>query len=189
MRPDDRSVQVHSCHGPDRQVDVLREVLLGLLVDDATLEPRDILVMCPDIETYAPLIAADFGLGEVVPDAHPAHRLRVRLADRSLVQTNPLLAVAAQLLTLAGGRVTASAVLNLIQSDPVRARFNFTDDDLDDITDWVRESNIRWGLDKKHREPYGVNFVHHTWRFGLDRVLTGVAVSDDADRYFGAGTA
>ena len=49
-------VQVHACHGPARQVDVLREVLLGLLADDPTLEPRDILVMCPDIETYAPLI-------------------------------------------------------------------------------------------------------------------------------------
>jgi exodeoxyribonuclease V gamma subunit len=54
---------------------VLREVLLGLLADDETLEPRDILVMCPDIERYAPLIAADFGLGEVVSDGHPAHRL------------------------------------------------------------------------------------------------------------------
>ena len=60
----DRSVQVHSCHGPARQIDVLREVLLGLLEDDPTLEPRDIVVMCPDIETYAPLIVADFGLGE-----------------------------------------------------------------------------------------------------------------------------
>jgi len=180
LDPRDRSVQVHSCHSPARQVDVLREVLLGLLAEDETLEPRDILVMCPDIETYAPLIAADFGLGEVVPDAHPAHRLRVRLADRSLTQTNPLLAVAAQLLDLAGSRVTASQVLNLLQSDPVRNRFGFSDDDLDDITDWVRESNIRWGLDKEHRSPYGVDFVHHTWRFGLDRILAGVAMSDDS---------
>ena len=53
---------------------MLREVLLGLLADDPTLEPRDILVMCPDIET-APLIIADFGLGDVVHGAHPAHRL------------------------------------------------------------------------------------------------------------------
>ena len=186
LAPGDRSIQVHSCHGPARQVDVLREVLLGLLADDPTLEPRDILVMCPDIETYAPLIAADFGLGEVVPDAHPAHQLRVRLADRSLVQTNPLLAVAAQLLALAGSRVTASEVLNLIQTDPVRARFAFTDDDLDDITDWVRESNIRWGLDKEHREPYGLSFIHHTWRFGLDRILAGVALSDDSQAWIGA---
>ncbi len=98
LADDDRSVQVHSCHGPARQIDVLREVLLGLLADDPTLEPRDILVMCPDIETYAPLIVADFGLGDVVHGAHPAHRLRVRLADRSLIQTNPLLGVASQLL-------------------------------------------------------------------------------------------
>ncbi|HXO53637.1 MAG TPA: exodeoxyribonuclease V subunit gamma, partial [Mycobacterium sp.] len=143
LSDDDRSVQVHSCHGPARQIDVLREVLLGLLADDPTLEPRDILVMCPDIETYAPLINADFGLGDVVPGAHPAHRLRVRLADRSLIQTNPLLGVASQLLSLAGSRVTASEVLNLAQSAPVRARFGFTDDDLESITRWVRQANIR----------------------------------------------
>lgn len=176
----DRSVQVHSCHGPARQIDVLREVLLGLLADDETLEPRDILVMCPDIETYAPLIVAGFGLGDMIKGVHPAHQLRVRLADRSLVQTNPLLGVASQLLTLAGGRATASEVLNLAQAAPVRARFGFTDDNLEDITRWVRQANIRWGFDTEHRTPYGVDFVQNTWRFGIDRVLAGVAMSDDS---------
>lgn len=178
--PSDRSVQVHACHGPARQVDVLREVLLGLLVDDPTLEPRDILVMCPDIETYAPLINADFGLGDILPGVHPAHRLRMRLADRALVQTNPLLGVATEVLALAGSRVTASEVLNLAQAAPVRARFGFTDDNLEDITRWVRQANVRWGFDQEHRKPYGVDFVHNTWRFGIDRVLAGVAMSDDA---------
>ncbi|KUI25629.1 exodeoxyribonuclease V subunit gamma [Mycobacterium sp. IS-1742] len=176
----DRSVQVHSCHGAARQIDVLREVLLGLLVDDPTLEPRDILVMCPDIEHYAPLIVAGFGLGDVVHGAHPAHRLRVKLADRALTQTNPLLGVAAQLLALAGGRATATEVLNLAEAPSVRARFGFSDDDLDAIGDWVREANIRWGFDRGHRHPYGVDFVQNTWRFGLDRVLAGVAMSDDS---------
>lgn len=178
--PADRSVQVHSCHGKARQIDVLREVLLGLLADDPTLEPRDILVMCPDIEAYAPLIVAGFGLGDIVDGAHPAHRLRVKLADRALTQTNPLLALAGQLLVLAGGRATASEVLNLAEAAPVRARFAFSDDDLDAISDWVREANVRWGFDPAHREPYGVGFVQNTWRFGIDRVLAGVAMSDDA---------
>ncbi|MDM2174816.1 exodeoxyribonuclease V subunit gamma [Mycobacteroides abscessus] len=182
----DHTVQVHSCHGPARQIDVLREVLLGLLADDPTLEPRDILVMCPDIETYAPLISARFGLGESVPGAHPAHQLRVRLADRALVQTNPLLTVAGQILSLASGRATASEVLNLAEATPVRMRFGFTDDDLDAITAWVREANIRWGFDPEHRAPYGVDFLHNTWRFGIDRVLAGVAVSEDAHAWLGA---
>ncbi|EUA13353.1 exodeoxyribonuclease V, gamma subunit [Mycobacterium xenopi 4042] len=102
------------------------------------------MVMCPDIETYAPLIVASFGLGETAADSHPAHRLRVKLADRALNQTNPLLAVAAALLAIAGTRATASQVLDLAQAAPVRARFRFSDDDLDVITDWVRNANIRW---------------------------------------------
>ena len=136
--------------------------------------------MCPDIETYAPLIVADFGLGDVVKGVHPAHHLRVRLADRAPVQTNPLFGVADQLLRLAAGRATASEVLDLAQVAPVRARFGFTDDDLDDITRWVRQANIRWGFDQRHRLPFGVDFVHNTWRFGIDRVLTGVAMSEDS---------
>jgi exodeoxyribonuclease V gamma subunit len=185
LAADDRSVQIHNCHGAARQIDVLREILLGLLQDDPTLEPRDILVMCPDIETYAPLIVADFGLGDV-NGAHPAHRLRVKLADRSLTQTNPLLGVASQLLALAGSRVTASEVLNFAQGAPVRARFGFTDDDVEVITRWVRQANIRWGFDQEHRQPYHVDFVHNTWRFGVDRVLTGVAMSDDSRAWIGA---
>ena len=138
---------MHACHGPERQVEVLREVLVGLLAEDPTLEPRDVLVMCPDIEDYAPLISATFGLADDDGDEtrHPGHRLRVRLADRSLRQTNPLLAIVAALLELADARVTASQVLDLAASTPVRRRFRFSDDDLERLRGWVASSGIRWG--------------------------------------------
>ncbi|MGO1166857.1 MAG: exodeoxyribonuclease V subunit gamma, partial [Janibacter sp.] len=183
--PDDRSIQVHACHGPARQVEVLREVLVGLLEDDPTLEPRDVLVMCPDVETYAPLIGAAFGLGDHGTDAegvdtHPAHRLRVRLADRSLRATNPLLDVADRLVGLAGGRLTASEVLDLAASEPVRRRFRLDDDDLATMTRWVGDSGIRWGYDQAHRAPFAMDVEPQgTWRFGLDRLLLGVTVSAD----------
>ncbi|HEX3929821.1 MAG TPA: exodeoxyribonuclease V subunit gamma [Nocardioides sp.] len=189
LKVGDRSVQVHACHGVARQVDVLREVLLGLLADDPTLEPRDVLVMCPDIDTYAPLIEAGFGLGEVVGDAaggggHPAHRLRVRLADRSPVQTNPLLAVARALLDLAGGRAPATQVLDLARAEPVRRRFAFSDDDLEQLDTWARESGVRWAFDAEHRADFGLSsYVANTWEFGLDRLLTGVALSDDSSAW------
>ncbi|WP_148612445.1 exodeoxyribonuclease V subunit gamma [Nocardioides rubriscoriae] len=188
--PADRSLQVHACHGPARQVDVLREVLVGLLADDPTLEPRDILVMCPDIETFAPLISAGFGLEDVVAgDAgHPAHRLRVRLADRALTSTNPLLAVAADLVGLAGGRVTASDVLDLASTAAVRLRFGFSDDDLDRITRWVGQAGIRWGIDEVQRDRFSMGrFPHNTWRSGLDRILLGVVMSGDDHRHLGRG--
>ena len=123
LDPSDRSLQIHSCHGRARQVEVARDAVLHLLAADETLEPRDVIVMCPDIETFAPLIHAAFGPDDPVespdsgitdprsgPSGTGLPRLRVRLADRSVRQTNPLLGVAASLLDLAGARVTASEV-------------------------------------------------------------------------------
>jgi len=146
--------------------------------------------MCPDIETYAPLVAAGFGLAGVVADetGHPAHRLRVRLADRALTSTNPLLGVAARLVELSGGRVTATDVLDLAAAEPCRRRFRWSDDDLARATTWVAEAGIRWGIDREGRASYSMDgFGHNTWRAGLDRIMLGVAMSGDDHRHLGRG--
>jgi exodeoxyribonuclease V gamma subunit len=176
--PVDTSVQIHSCHGRARQVEVLKAAILHLLAEDPTLEPRDVIVMCPDIETFAPLIQATFGTGD-------ESDLRVRLADRSLRQTNPVLGVVARLLELADERLTASQVLDLADREPVRRRFGFDDDDLGRMEEWVRASGIRWGLDAAHRAPFKLEAMPSgTWRAGLDRLLLGVAMTEDERRLF-----
>jgi exodeoxyribonuclease V gamma subunit len=190
----DRSVQVHACHGRARQVEVLRDAILHLLDADPTLEPRDVIVMCPDIETFAPLIQATFGAGDVFEDddeleALPADvrppDLRVRLADRSLRQTNPVLGVVARLLDLVDERLTASQVLDLADREPVRRRFGLDDDDLARIEDWVAASGIRWGLDAAHRAPFKLEALDAgTWRAGVDRLLVGVTMTEDEQRLF-----
>ena len=187
LDPTDGSVQIHASHGPDRQVEVLREVLVGLLADDPTLEPRDIVVMCPDIERFAPLISAAFGLDTEDDRAeHPGHRLRVRLADRSLRQLNPLLAVLSRVLDLADSRVTVSSLLDLAAYPPVARKFAFSEDDLDRLNRLVVDSGVRWGLDGPHRRPYGMaDFRQNTWAAGLDRLLLGVAMDEDGDHFIG----
>jgi exodeoxyribonuclease V gamma subunit len=185
----DASIQVHSCHGRARQVEVLRDAILHLLADDPTLEPRDVIVMCPDIETFAPLIQATFGAGAVDDEAEPADGappdLRVRLADRSLRQTNPILGVVARLIELAGERLTASQVLDLADREPVRRRMQLDDDDLARLEEWVRASGICWGLDAAHRAPFKLDALPSgTWRAGLDRLLLGVTMSEDEQRLF-----
>ncbi|MBV9714528.1 MAG: exodeoxyribonuclease V subunit gamma [Solirubrobacterales bacterium] len=191
---EDRSLQVHACHGRARQVEVLRDAVLHLFAEDATLEPRDVIVMCPDIEAFAPLIQATFGAGRADDDGEepraPSERppdLRVRLADRALRQTNPVLTVVSQLLELADQRATASQLLDLAAREPVRRRFHFDDDDLSRMQEWVADSGIRWGLDARHREPYRLSgLTANTWRRGLERILLGVAMSEE-DRRMVAG--
>jgi exodeoxyribonuclease V gamma subunit len=191
LDPGDRSVAVHSCHGRARQVEVVRDAVLHLLAEDPTLEPRDVIVMCPDIEAFAPLIHATFG---TTPDDEPAAEradgvppeLHVRLADRSLRQTNPVLGVIGSLVDLASARLTAAQVLDLAGREPVRRRFRFDDDDLARMEEWVTDTGVRWGLDADHRSPFQLQAVSaNTWREGLDRILLGVAMADEGQRLVG----
>ena len=172
----DGTVEIHACHGAPRQVEVLRDCLLHLFAADPTLEPRDVLVMCPDVETFAPLVRAAFGQGVL---EHPGHRLRVSLADRALSQTNPLLETVATLLQLADGRVTSSQLLDLAATAPVRKHFRFTDENLERLRDWASESGARWGIDERQRDAFGLAaFAQNTITTGLDRILLGVAADE-----------
>ncbi|MEO9138611.1 MAG: exodeoxyribonuclease V subunit gamma [Jatrophihabitans sp.] len=185
IEPGDDSLSVHACHGPARQIEVVRETVLGLLARDDTLEPRDIVIMCPDVEAYAPLIAASFGMAPE-PGGHPAAALRVKLADRSLRQTNPMLSLLTQLLELAAHRVTATEVLDLAGAAPVRHRFGFTDDDIETLREWTSGANARWGLDAQHRAPYGLGGLGQgTWRAAIDRLLLGVTM-EEHDQWLGS---
>ena len=183
----DGSIQVHACHGPVRQVEVLREAIVALLAADPTLQPRDIIIMCPDVETFAPLIQAAFGLADLRFDApaHPGHQMRVQLADRALINTNPLIDVAARLVALAAGRASVSELLDLAAAAPVRRKFAFDDKDLDRITTWSRQAAIRWGLDGEHRGDYLLEGESaNTWYVGLTRLLLGVTREEDPTRRY-----
>ncbi|MFC7959736.1 exodeoxyribonuclease V subunit gamma [Rhodococcoides kroppenstedtii] len=188
----DGSVEVHACHGAARQVDVLRDALLHAFRDDPTLEPRDVLVMCPDVETFAPLIRAAFGgTAAAAPGVrrvpgHPAHTLRVRLADRGLRRTNPVLEVVATMIELGTARVTATQMLDVAALSAVRTRFRFTDDDLERLREWTRESGARWGIDTVQRSAFGLrDFEQNTFSAALDRLLLGAAADESTGEWLG----
>lgn len=189
LSDDDHSVQIHSCHGPDRQVEVLRDVVCGLLQDDPTLEPRDIMIMCPDLPRFAPLVAATFdamGSGPITSHGHPGRRLRIRIADQSLTEVNPMLAVVERLLELAQSRITASALVDLCSRGPVAARFRFDAQALETIQALVTDSGIRWGLDGADRARFGLEgFRQNTVKAGLARMLLGVALAETDHHHVG----
>lgn len=180
VSPDDSSVRIHSCHSPLREVEVLYDQLLSLLEQDPGLEPRDILVMTPDIETYAPYITAVF---EGVRDQRK--RIPFSIADRLLTSEGDIASALIKILGLPGSRLTAVQLLDLISLVPVRRCFGLSEDDLLLIRDWLDETRIRWGRDEEDRIRFGVPpYRSHSWRAGLDRLFLGYAMSDRKGELF-----
>jgi len=169
---EDRSIQVHSCHSPMREIEVLLDSLLDLFGKESSLEPKDVLVMAPDIEDYAPFIHAVFDL-----DKNDVRRIPYSISDRSFRRSSKLADALMAVIDLAGRRFEASAVLDLLDMEALRRRWGMDEEDLRKVHAWVAGANIRWGRDGLHKEELGLpGFVENTWEFGLRRLLLGYAM-------------
>jgi exodeoxyribonuclease V gamma subunit len=171
----DLSIQIHVCHSPMREVEVLHDQLLAVLSSPGGLEPPEIVVMMPDVETYAPLIEAVFRRRSDDPQ-----RIPYSIADRALEAAAPVANALDRLLLLAGQRLTTSQVLDLLALEPVAARFEITPRDQELITEWLGRTNVRWGIDAEHRQAHGhPPSDANTWRLGIRRLLLGYAMQSD----------
>jgi len=176
----DTSVQIHSCHSPMREVEVLHDNLLALFDENPGLKPEDIVVMTPDIETYAPFIQAVFDVDRGSPKYIP-----FSISDRTIRTQSDLADTFVAILDLADARFEVSRVLSLLESESLRKKFGITDNDLELIRTWVQDTRICWGRDGQDKQELSLPaFSENTWRFGLDRLLLGYAMHPKHDRDF-----
>ncbi|HVM95938.1 MAG TPA: exodeoxyribonuclease V subunit gamma, partial [Candidatus Acidoferrales bacterium] len=177
---DDESVRIHACHSPTREVEVLHDQLLDLFERQHGLEPRDVIVLSPDIDAYAPFIDAVFaGSGGAPP------QIPYRIADRKVRSTDDVVDTFLTLLSLLRGRFSAPDVVDLLNREPIYTRFGIVAEEVDVVHEWVREAGIRWGIEAAHRGALDQPpLAEHTWRFGLDRMFLGYAMAGDQRRLF-----
>jgi exodeoxyribonuclease V gamma subunit len=176
--PDDASLRIHSCHSAMREVEVLHDQLLSLFSRWPDLEPSDVVVMTPDIESYAPYVEAVFATAEP--------RIPFNISDRSSERESTLAATFMALLELRGSRYDVNQVLAILDEAAVRRRFGLGEGDVETVRAWVRDSQIRWGIDGAHRASFGLPATEeHTWRFGLERLLLGYALPGGNEKLLG----
>jgi exodeoxyribonuclease V gamma subunit len=177
VSPTDESIRFHAVHSEQREVEVLHDALLAAFQHDPALQPRQVLVLLPDVEAYLPHIHSVFGRffnndNRFIPFA---------FADRG-VATDPLVQALEGLLNLHHARFSASQILAWLDVPAIRKRFGIYSGDRARLHRWIRESGARWGLDKEQRATLDIeNAEHsHTWDFALSRMFLGYAVGDQA---------
>ncbi len=156
----DHSFQLHICHSPMREIEVLHDQLLHCFEQDSTLMPHDIIVMAPDIDIYAPYIEAVF------KTAKKQLFIPWSIADRSVTKEQPLIQTFLQLIQLPDNRFTATEILSLLETPEISKHFDIDENNLENIRQWIQESGIRWG---ESDNP-------NSWHFGMQRMLLGYAM-------------
>ena len=172
----DHSLRFHRAHSPQREVEVLHDQLLARLGADPTLTPRDIVVMVPDVEVYAPHIAAVFG--RIAPDS-PRH-IPHTVLDQSERTRHPMLLALERFMALPEDRLRASDVLDWLDVPAVQQRFGLSPEGVAQLKAWIEGAGVRWGLNAEHRRQLGFDDVGelNSWHFGLQRMLLGYATGN-----------
>jgi exodeoxyribonuclease V gamma subunit len=175
IKSSDTSIILQSCHSPMREVEILHDQLLEIFeqsTESDTIEPKDILVMAPDINEYASLIRAVFDANNST-----ANRLPYSISDQSLKKTSKYIDAFFEILSLFKSRFSSIDVFGLLKTEPVKKRFSINDQDISTLERWIHQTRICWGIDQEHKKNINLpDYVENTWRAGLNRLLLGYAV-------------
>ena len=167
--PGDSSLEFHPCPGHLRQVQIVRDRILQWLAADPSLEPRDILVMTPQVDAFAPLVASVFGDSEATGVYLPW-----RLTDRSQQSEAGISRSLLQLLQLAGERLTASSLETLLDSEALQEHFQLSDHEIAQLHGVLQRCGFRWGLDSRERGGDGTGSLG----WAIDRLLLGLVLPE-----------
>lgn len=176
LAPHDHSIMFHTAHSKVRELEILHDQLLQLLASapgNTALNPRDVIVMVPDIEQMAPAIRAVFGQYKRLD----ARYIPFDIADMSAQSSSPLVGALQWLLSLPQQRCRMSELVDLLEVPAVAARFGIEQAALPKLTQWMVGAGIRWGLNEAHRAELGLlacGDQNSAW-FGLRRMLLGYA--------------
>ncbi len=162
----DNSIYIVDAYTPARELEALRDQVLGWLNHDSTLSISDILVLTPELKSYLPYINAVF------------KEIPFSMADRSIRDKNSLSSIILQLLDLATSRFSAETLLQIIENEWISHKFNFTETDLETLRQWIEECGIRWGIDGIFRQTFNGQqpLRETTWEAGLDLLINGLLI-------------
>ncbi|MBN8215859.1 MAG: exodeoxyribonuclease V subunit gamma [Spirochaetes bacterium] len=170
----DRSLRIHRCHGPRRELEVLRDELLDAAGALPGLKAEEIMVLAPDLDAYGPLAAA------LLPGLafEPGH-IPMRLAEVSRGGRDSVLQGLEALVSFAAGRGPLSEGLALLDLPALRRRMG--DEAAESLKEALRRAGITFGFDGAHRAKWGAgSFEVGTWKHGMNRLLSGFWFGDEA---------
>lgn len=160
-------VELHLCHSPRRELEVIRDGLHRFFDENKDAELSDAIILCADWSKYSPLVESVFTSGS-------SASIPISI-DGGVNEETPISHSLEQLFAFRDNRFEVNSVFELLAVPEIRSRFGLSSDDLSVLRDMVRKNNIHWGYDDNDvkrivNEDDNIAYPF-TWRRGLDRFI------------------
>lgn len=153
----DPSVQIHSAPSLLREIEILYDQLALLMHENLMLEPKEVLVLAPDLEVYVPFIETVFGNEESM--------FSFSLEGVSDPAAKEFVEGILHLIALPTLHYSAEAVIQLFSFPTFCKKWEISSEDATVMKRLIQHANVRFG----------------TWEQGFDRLALGLVMKLDDD--------
>ncbi len=181
LAPNDDSIQIHVCHSTLRQLEVLKEQLIGWLAKphEQPRRPNDILVLVPNLAEVEPLIRSVFPATATEQGVH----LPVKIAGiASLDALNAWRAVIGRI-HLMQGRFSFDEFADWLGLHATQQRYALEYAQVERILTLLADAGFKRGLDAEHLKRSlcdGDDDYRYSFKFALERLALGIAIPEHA---------
>jgi exodeoxyribonuclease V gamma subunit len=176
----DVSVQIHRAHNLARQVEILHDALLHAFRADPSLQPHEVVVLCADMASAAPLLQAQFDRDVVVKN-NSTRRIPLVVADRGLREVSEGAQLLSGLLALVQSRISRTDLLRLVSLPDIMRNVGVTPDAVDTWDRLLVRTGLSWGLHDAQRHRQGMTAPladARSWHAALQQTLLGACLPD-----------
>lgn len=181
LASNDDSIQIHVCHSTLRQLEVLKEQLIGWLAKphEQPRRPNDILVLVPNLAEVEPLIRSVFPATATEQGVH----LPVKIAGiASLDALNAWRAVIGRI-HLMQGRFSFDDFADWLGLHATQQRYALEYPQVERVLALLADAGFKRGLDAEHLKRSlcdGDDDYRYSFKFALERLALGIAIPEHA---------
>ena len=184
----DQSIQFHVCYSLQRQLEVLKDQLIGWFgTHSPPYQPRDVVVLLPDLTAAEPLIrtvfARDTSLtsNTLTTELIQSVDLPIRIAGVAQQEGLRLWQALTKRLSLLQGRFGIDDWLDYMGLMPVQMRYGLTFEEVQRLSDLLQCAGFKRGFDDAHLAQSLSEHDddrHYTFAYALERLALSMTMPE-----------
>ncbi|QIQ41458.1 MAG: exodeoxyribonuclease V subunit gamma [Buchnera aphidicola (Aphis urticata)] len=173
LNPKDSSISINICYNKQHEIEVLYKILIKMLNNNPNIKPHDIVVASFSLNDYKQHINAVFKLQD------EKEKISFYISDKNAKSKQKIFYLFNKILSLSHIRFNNEEILELLDIPIIAKNFHISEEEIKILYNWIQATNIRWGVNKKHKNDLCLLEINqNTWFYGIEKLLLSYAINE-----------